>query len=93
MRTYKRYRIAGATYFFTVNLAKRNGNDLLVKHIEALREAFRIVMATHPFEIEAIVVLPDHLHAIWRMPPNDSEFPSVGDSLKRFFPRQFLTKR
>jgi len=62
MRTYLRARIPDAIYFFTVNLAERQGNDLLTKHIDALREAFRTTKQAHPFVIEAMVVLPDHLH-------------------------------
>jgi len=76
MRTYTRARIAGGTYFFTVNLATRRGNDLLVQRIDDLREALRRTRLDHPFYIEAIVVLPDHLHCLWRLPPNDDDFPT-----------------
>jgi putative transposase len=68
-----------------VNLAQRNGNDLLVKHVDALRDAFRIVKMAHPFELEAIVILPDHLHAIWRVPPNDSDFSRRWRLIKAYF--------
>ena len=68
MRTYTRARAPGATYFFTVNLAKRHGNDLLIRHIDPLHdplhEAFRLTKQVHPFVIEAMVVLPDHLHCL-----------------------------
>ena len=74
MRTYKRQRIDGGCYFFTVNLANRHNNDLLVREIAALREAFRQTRADHPFEIDAIVVLPEHLHVIWQLPPEDHDF-------------------
>lgn len=62
MRTCTRAKAPGATYFFTVNLAKRHDNALLTRHIDALREAFRLTKQDHPFSIEAMVVLPDHLH-------------------------------
>lgn len=74
MRTYKRQRVEGGCYFFTVNLANRHNNDLLVREIAALREAFRQTRSDHPFEIDAIVVLPEHLHAIWQLPPEDHDF-------------------
>lgn len=85
MRTYKRIRIPGATYFFTVNLAERHGNDLLTKHVAVLREAFRVTKLAHPFTIEAMVVLPDHLHCLWQLPPEDSDFPMRWRLIKAYF--------
>jgi REP element-mobilizing transposase RayT len=64
MTEYRRYRIAAATWFFTVNLAERKANRLLIDRIEALRAAFAKVKAKHPFDIDAIVILPDHLHCV-----------------------------
>jgi putative transposase len=63
MTNYRRNFLPGASYFFTVNLADRRLR-LLIEHIDALRSAFRETRARHPFTIDAIVVLPDHLHAI-----------------------------
>ena len=85
MRTYKRQRIDGGCYFFTVNLANRHNNDLLVREIAALREAFRQTRADHPFEIDAIVVLPEHLHTIWQLPPNDHDFSTRWRLIKSRF--------
>lgn len=87
MRTYQRARTPGATYFFTVNLAKRHANPLLTEHIEALREAFRVTRQAHPFTIEAIVVLPEHLHCLWRLPPEDSDFSMRWRLIKAHFSR------
>ena len=87
MRTYTRVRLPGATYFFTVNLAERQGNDLLVRHIDLLREAFRITRQTHPFVLEAAVILPDHLHCLWRLPPGDDDFPMRWRLIKARFSR------
>ena len=88
MRTYKRIRIQGGTYFFTLTLAERRGNDLLVRHISALRAAFRQTLADHPVTIEAIVVLPDHLHCLWRLPAGDDDFPTRWRLIKSRFSRQ-----
>lgn len=63
---YRRSNTLGATYFFTVNLADRK-STLLTEHIEVLRDAVRRIRQSHPFDIIAMVVLPDHLHAIWRL--------------------------
>jgi len=62
MTEYRRTWHPGATWFFTVNLAERRGNRLLVERIDVLRTAFRNARSRHPLHIEAIVILPDHLH-------------------------------
>jgi putative transposase len=72
MTQYRRIRILGATWFFTVNLTERKGNRLLIDQIDRLRTAFSTVRAKCPFRIDAIAVLPDHLHCILTLPPGDS---------------------
>jgi|SRR6516164_3318656 putative transposase len=74
MTQYRRAFEPGGTWFFTVNLAERAGNRLLVEQVDALRSAFRTVRAAHAFRIDAIVILPDHLHCIWTLRVNDSDF-------------------
>jgi putative transposase len=66
MPNYRRNRISGATYFFTVNLLDRR-SDLLVVQIDALRDAVRKVRTRSPFRIDAWVVLPEHehMHCLW----------------------------
>ncbi len=91
MRTYTRVRIPGACYFFTVNLAQRRGNSLLIRKIADLREAFRRVRRKHPFRIEAIVILPDHRHSIWQLPAEDSDFPMRWRLIKARFSRAIAT--
>jgi putative transposase len=73
MAEYRRNFHPGASFFFTVNLADRR-QRLLVEHIALLRAAFRDVRIRHPFTIDAIVVLPDHIHAIWTLPDGDADF-------------------
>lgn len=87
MRHYRRVRLAGGTYFFTVNLAERQGNDLLVRHIDALRGAFRQTMRDWPFTIEAVCILPEHLHCLWRLPDGDDDFPVRWSLIKQRFSR------
>jgi putative transposase len=74
MPNYRRAWHPGGTYFFTVNLLERSGNDLLVRHIDLLREAVRMVRAAHSFTIHAWVVLPDHLHCVIELPIGDADF-------------------
>jgi len=84
MPRYQRAKIAGGTFFFTVAIADRS-DDLLVREIDRLRAVYRLVQSRHPFETIAICVLPDHLHALWTLPDNDSDFPLRWSLNKRGF--------
>ena len=86
MTNYRRQFVAGGRYFFTAALAHRR-LGLLVEHIDALRAAFRSASAQHPFSIDAIVVLPDHLHAIWTLRDGDDDFPLRWRLIKASFSR------
>jgi putative transposase len=88
MRRYLRARVPGGVYFFTVVLESRRNNDLLIRHIEHLRDAFRRTRRDWPFIIEAICVLPEHLHCIWRLPEGDADFPTRWSLIKQRFSRQ-----
>jgi len=87
MRTYVRTRVKGGIYFFTVNLAERRGNTLLVDHIDLLRQAFRLTRQDHPFAMPAFVVLPEHLHCLWTLPPGDADYPTRWRLIKTRFSR------
>jgi putative transposase len=86
MTDYRRCRLPGATYFFTVNLADRR-QALLTEHIDALRAAFREVLRSHPVKIHAIVVLPEHLHCLWELPAGDSDYSTRWRQIKSAFSR------
>ncbi|MDO9047857.1 MAG: transposase [Methylobacter sp.] len=77
----------GGSYFFTVNLADRN-RALLTERIDALREAFRGVKEAHPFEIDAIVIMPEHLHTIWTLQQGDHDFSRRWRQVKSAFSRE-----
>ncbi len=87
MTEYRRVKLEGATYFFTVNCAERHGNHLLVDSINLLRQIFRKVKSEHPFEIDAMVVLPEHLHCIWTLPPGDADYQTRWALIKAGFSR------
>ncbi|MGP4712568.1 REP-associated tyrosine transposase [Psychrobacter sp. T6-2] len=70
---YRRHYVQGASYFLAVNLADRS-SDLLIKEIETLRYAFKVVKQKHPFYIDAIVILPDHLHMLCTIPSDDANY-------------------
>lgn len=84
MTHYRRNWILGGTYFFTVVAANR-ASAPLVDHINDLRLAFRTVRAELPFEIDAIVILPDHLHTLWTLPQRDSDYAVRWKKIKAVF--------
>jgi putative transposase len=86
MTSYRRNFLPGASFFFTVNLADRK-RALLTERIELLREAFRETRRRHPFAIDAIVILPDHIHAVWTMPEGDADFATRWRLIKSTFSR------
>jgi putative transposase len=86
MSRYLRAKAKGGTFFFTVTLADRS-SDLLVQHIDRLRRIYEKVQSERPFETIAICVLPDHLHAIWRLPAGDADFPLRWSLIKSGFSR------
>jgi putative transposase len=87
MVTYRRNRLPGGGYFFTVTLLDRSAG-MLIERIEDLREAFRSVRRERPFALEAMVVLPDHLHCIWRLPPGDVNYSLRWREIKARFSRR-----
>jgi putative transposase len=86
MPNYRRNRVPGGSYFFTVNLDDRC-SDLLVTKIDQLRSAVRIARTRQPFHIDAWVVLPDHMHCLWTLPPGDADFPARWQMIKATFSR------
>ncbi len=87
MPNYRRNRVPGATYFFTVNLADRH-STLLTTHIGALRAAVQKVRTQSPFHIDAWVVLPDHTHCLWTLPAGDAEYSKRWREIKKAFSKQ-----
>ncbi len=86
MTNYRRNFVPGGSFFFTVALADRR-SALLTHHIDQLRAAFRYARDRHPFTIDAIVVLPDHLHTIWTLPDGDKDFSLRWKLIKAAFSR------
>ena len=89
MVRYRRNFVPGGTYFFTVTLFDRRSSDL-VDHIGALRAAFRVARRERPFMIDAIAILPDHLHAIFTLPVDDKDFSGRWRRIKGYFSTRVL---
>jgi putative transposase len=92
MPNYRRAWHPGGTYFFTVNLLQRTENDLLVRHIDLLREAIRATRQTFPFTIHALVVLPDHMHCVISLPVGDADFALRWRLIKTHFSKAIPDK-
>ena len=84
---YRRAKIKGGSYFLTLNLMDRK-QDLLTQHIDLLRQSIRKVKQSHPFHIDAIVVLPDHIHILMTLPADDYDYSKRIMLLKSAFSRQ-----
>lgn len=87
MSNYRRLFVPGGTYAFTVCLADRK-TDLLVRHIEHFRTAWREMIERRPVVTIAVCVLPDHFHTVWSLPEEDFDFPSRLNHLKSAFTRR-----
>ncbi len=88
MPDYRRNRIEGGCYFFTVNLLERYQNQLLVQQIDILRDVVRRVRERHPFHIDGWVVLPDHMHCIWTLPKGDDDYAKRIRLVKTLFSKE-----
>ncbi len=85
---YRRSRTDGGSYFFTVVTDRRRPFLCDPDNIILLRSVFREVKERHPFTINAIVILPDHLHCLWTLPENDANYSMRWRLIKSAFSRQ-----
>lgn len=86
MVQYRRNWLPGGSFFFTTALLDRRSR-ILTERIDLLREAFRFVRRQMPFQIHAVVILPDHLHTIWTLPVGDSDYAGRWKAIKSRFTR------
>lgn len=85
MPNYRRVRLKGGCYFFTVVTESRR--PLLTCNIDLLRSALRKVLENYPFHIDAFVVLPDHMHCVWTLPHDDDDYVNRWRLIKNHFSR------
>jgi len=83
MSNYRRVYVPGGVYFFTLVTYRRRHVFTDDARVEILRNALRSTMAIRPFIIDAMVVLPDHLHCIWRLPDDDADYSSRWREVKK----------
>jgi putative transposase len=89
---YRRSKTPGATYFFTVVTFRRRKILCEPENRELLRTAFRMMKSLHPFAIDAFVLLPEHLHCIWTLPPGDTDYSMRWNVIKGHLSRYCLDK-
>ena len=85
MSEYHRLFVKGGTYFFTVVTYERQPLLCDEPALSRLKAAFRYVRDKHPYRMNGLVILPDHLHCIWRLPEDDGNFSIRWNMLKRYF--------
>jgi len=90
MSEYRRYFVAGGTYFFTVVAHERRPFLCEPLARKFLGEAFRTIQRKRPFEMPAIVLLPDHVHVLWTLPPGDDKYPTRWRRIKEEFTKKYL---
>ena len=82
MPYYRRWYVAGGTYFFTAVTAQRKHIFSAADARRLLRESIRATRTQQPFAIIATVLLPDHLHTIWSLPSGDADYSSRWKAIK-----------
>jgi putative transposase len=90
MSRYLRYFVPGAMYFFTVVTHQRRGILATDLGRACLHNALETIRTRWPFDLTAIVLLPDHLHTVWTMPLGDAHYPRRWRRLKEEFTEAFL---
>jgi putative transposase len=84
---YRRAKAPGSAFFFTVVTFDRRKIFTDEQTVALLRQATKAVQMRHPFKIEAAVILPDHVHMLWRLPESDSDYATRWRLIKSYFTR------
>ena len=87
---YRRVLIPGASYFFTLVTHQRSPIFSDINAVDLFRKAVRKVRASHPFSLDAEVILPDHLHLLCSLPEGDCDYPTRLRLIKAAFTRSIL---
>ena len=90
MPDFRRYFVAGGTYFFTLVTAGRAPLFADEPARTLLGSMMREERSDAPFETVGVVLMPDHLHVIWTLPPGDEDYPSRWQAIKAKFTHEWL---
>ena len=89
---YRRVKVEGARYFFTLVTHQRRPLFRSSEVVGMLEDAIERIRSRHPFDVDAQVVLPDHLHAIWQMPEHDANYAMRWRLIKEAFTRAYVER-
>ncbi|MBD3233374.1 MAG: transposase [candidate division Zixibacteria bacterium] len=92
MSDYRRVKESNTPYFFTLVTYDRAPLFAIETNIVKLKESFKKVNVKHPFTVEAIVILPDHIHTIWSLPEDDTDYPTRWRLIKQMFSRLMIVE-
>ena len=92
MSIYRRYFVPGGTFFFIVITERRAPVFADARAVQTLRELMRRCFADYPAQVIATVVLHDHLHALWALPPADTRYSLRWSWIKGHFTREWLAR-
>ena len=87
MSDYRRFFVPGGTYFFTLVAYRRRPRFAEPADVRRLRNAVAFIQREQPFRFLAAVILPDHMHFIWTLPPGDSDYSRRIGRMKVHFTR------
>ena len=87
---YRRANVPGASYFFTVVIHERRPIFNDPGTISLFEAGLDRIKARHPFHVDALVILPDHIHTIWTLPEGDSDFSTRWRLVKEAFTKPFV---
>ena len=87
---YRRAKIAGASYFFTVVTHERRPIFRNAGAVALFQSGVDRIRDRHPFDIDAFVILPDHIHTVWTLPDGDAEFSKRWRLIKEAFTKPFV---
>jgi putative transposase len=93
MPTYRRAYVPGGSFFLTLVTYNRKPLFTASHNVARLRSALTVVQQQYPFEIVAAVVLLEHLHFIWTLPPGDPDFSKRIGRLKVLFTQSMRGRR
>ncbi|HEV2917546.1 MAG TPA: transposase [Candidatus Babeliales bacterium] len=91
MSQYRRFYQSGGNYFFTLVTYHRRFLFANPENVKQFKIAINKVKKKYPFSLNAIVILPDHLHCLWKLPENDKDFSTRWRLIKRYFSMEMKT--
>lgn len=91
MPEYRRAKIKGGTYFFTLVTYRRQKLFLFSENIALFLNSLNHIKRYHPFKLHAYCILPDHIHMIWELPEDDDDYANRISQIKGRFSKAYIS--